>query len=284
MRFSDFHPLTLIVYFISVIAFTMITMNPFLLLLSVLGAAAALKVVSKQFSIKAYILIAIVICITNPIFSHNGATVLFYIFDQRVTIESLVYGFGAGLLIAATLMWFNLFGKVFTEDKLVWLLGRISPKLCVVFCMALRFVPLFKKNASDIYNAQISMGVFDTKTLFGKLHLALNVLSALVSLSVENAIETADVMSSRGFGGKKRSSYSIFTMSAKDIFFIFITLFFDIITALFLFNGDAVFYYYPEIRFGSFSVIYVFFALLCALPILNELTEELRWKYLISKI
>ncbi len=284
MRFYDFHPLTLIVYFASVIAFTMITMNPFLLLLSFFGAFLSVKIITKKSSFTSYIIIFAAICLTNPIFSHNGETVLFYIFDQRVTLEALIYGVGAGLLILSVLYWFNLFSYVFTEDKLVWLVGKISPKLCVVFCMALRFIPLFKENAANIYNAQLSMGIFETNTFKGKLKLITNVFSALISISVENAIETADTMSSRGFGGKKRSSYSLVCMSKRDVLFIFVSLLLDLLVIINLLSGEGVFYYYPALYFEGFSILYVVFAVLCHLPVLNELTEEIKWKYLISKI
>ena len=284
MRFFDFHPLTLIVYFASVIVFTMITMNPVMLLLSFCGAFLSTALITKKRGFISYLIIFAVICITNPIFSHNGETELFYIFDQRVTLESFVYGIGAGLLIVSTLYWFSLFSYVFTEDKLVWLIGKISPKLCVVFCMTLRFIPLFKENASNIYNAQLSMGIFETNTFKGKLKLITNVFSALISISVENAIETADTMSSRGFDGKKRSSYSLFCMSKQDVFFIFISLLLDLLVIINLLSGEGVFYYYPALHFEGFSVLYVIFAVLCQLPVLNELTEEIKWKYLISKI
>ncbi len=284
MRFYDFHPLTLIVYFASVIAFTMITVNPFMLLLSFFGAFFSTLLITKKRGFISYLIVFFAICITNPIFSHNGETVLFYIFDQRVTMESLVYGIGAGLLIVSTLYWFSLFSHVFTEDKLVWLVGKISPKLCVVFCMALRFIPLFKENASSIYNAQLSMGIFDTNTFKGKLKLITNVFSALISISVENAIETADTMSSRGFGSKKRSAYSLFSMSKRDVLFIFVSLLLDLLIIIKLLGGEGVFYYYPALYFEGFSVLYIVFAVLCHLPVLNELMEEIKWKYLISKI
>lgn len=284
MRFYDFHPLTLIIYFSSVVALTMVTMNPIMLVLSFLGALSAVKIITEKTSFKSYVLLFVVIAVTNPVFSHNGVTVLFYLFDQRITLESFFYGIGAGVLILAVLYWFKLFGCVFTEDKLTWLIGKISPKLCVVFCMALRFVPTFRENAKDIYNAQLSMGIFNTDTLKGKLSLCVNVLSALLSLSIENAIETADIMTSRGFNSKKRSSFSLVLFSKKDIIFTVVTLAADFVSVFFLLKGEGTFYYYPEVRFYGFSPLYPVFAIICVLPVLNDITEEIKWKYLISKI
>lgn len=288
MRFFDFHPFTLLVYFASVIAFTMITMNPVLLLLSVFGAVFSVSMIAKNNTWSFYLMIFLAISLTNPIFSHNGETELFYLFDQRFTLEALVYGIGSGILIVSVIVWFKLFSFVFTEDKLAWLVGKLSPKLCVVFCMALRFIPLFKENAKNIYNAQLSMGIFDQKTLKGKLMLVVNVLSALISMSIENAIETADTMTSRGFNNKKRSAYSLLRFSKRDVSFSILTICMDVLIICLMLMGKGVFYYYPALRFASFSyfdvTLYIFFAFLCTMPLINETLEDLKWKYLISKI
>lgn len=266
----------------------MLTRNPVLLLCSFIGGLLSVFVTNKKTDLGLYIVIFLVISLTNPIFSHNGETVLFFLFEQRITLEALIYGIGAGVLIVAVIYWFKLFGSVFTEDKLAWLIGKITPKLCVVFCMALRFIPLFKENARSIYNAQLSMGIFDTDSIKGKLHLAMNVFSALISLSIENAVETADTMHSRGYGSGKRSSYSLLMFSKRDILFSVVTLMLDACIIRLLIMGEGVFYYYPSIRFGTFTpwsiVLYVLFAFLCIMPAINQLVEGLKWKYLISRI
>ena len=288
MNFKDFHPLSLIVYFISVISFTMITRNPILLLCSFLGGIASVYFINRKTDLKIYLIIFVMVAVTNPLFSHNGETVLFYLFDQRITLEAFVYGIGAGMLIVSIIYWFKLFSIVFTEDKLAWILGKIAPKLCVVFCMALRFVPLFKQNAVNIYNAQLSLGIFDTTTIKGKLKMATNVFSALISLSIENAIETADTMQARGYGNNKRSSYSLVLVKKFDIAFTLTVLIADLLIALLILNNNGNFYYYPAIKFEELNVLnialYIGFALLCILPVIIHIVEDLKWKYLISKI
>lgn len=288
MKFSELHPLSLILFFVSVIAFTMLTMNPIMLLLSFVFALFSNIMLKRGKDIGIYLIILIAVGVTNPIFSHNGETVLFYLFDQRITFEALVFGIASGVRIVSTIYWFRLFGSVFTQDKLNWLLGTMSPKLSVVFSMSLRFIPLVAKNAKDIYNAQISMQTFDTKKLSGKFALLCNVFSALISLSIENAIETADTMRSRGFENKNRSAFSPFKFKIKDIWFILIVLLFSLITIIFILTAFDNFYYYPTIRFSIWSnkslIFYLFYTLLCALPIINDVTENIRWKYSISKI
>ncbi|MGM9552375.1 MAG: energy-coupling factor transporter transmembrane component T [Clostridia bacterium] len=289
MRFYDFHPVTLLVFFVSVIVFTMSTMNPVLLLLSLSGAFCSVLLINrKNYDIFFYLTILIIISITNPVFSHNGETVLFYLFDQRITLQSFIYGVFTGVLIIAIMYWFKLFSHVFTQDKLTWIIGRTSPKLSLVFCMALRFVPLFKENAKDIYQAQISMGTFKTDTLKGKFTLIQNVLSAFISMSIENAIETADTMRSRGFSGKRKGTYSLFSFSKSDVIVSLFIIICDAFIICFTLLGKAEFIYYPAIVFTPIDAIslifYTVYALLCFTPVLWDIKEGLKWKYLISKI
>lgn len=288
MKFSELHPLSLIVFFVSVIAFSMVTMNPILVLLSFFAALCSNLLIKNGSDIKLYLILILAISITNPLFSHNGETVLFFLFDQRITLEAFCYGVVSGVRLVGVIYWFRLFGAVFSQDKLNWFLGKMSPKLSVVFSMALRFIPLVRKNAKDIYNSQLVMQTFDTSTLKGKFNLIINVFSALISLSIENAIETADTMRSRGFENKNRSAFSLFRFKGKDIMFIIAVLIMDFVTALYLFSPLEDFYYYPSIRFENWensSLFFIFiYVILFMLPVINDVTENLRWKYSISKI
>jgi energy-coupling factor transport system permease protein len=275
------------VFFVVVIALTMATMNPVLLLLSFACSLTANVLMCKGRDMWFYLILLFAIGITNPLFSHNGETVLFYLFEQRITMEAFIYGLVSGVRIVAAIFWFRLFGAVFKQDKLNWLMGKISPKLSVVFSMALRFIPLVKKNAKDIYNAQLSILGAEPDKLTDKMRLVFNVFSALVSMSIENAIETADTMKSRGIENKNRSAFSLFFLRLKDIFFLSVTIIGAFIVSFSIFSGVGSFYYYPAIRFEVHADTYILYAsyfLICALPIINDLLEDLRWKYSISKI
>lgn len=288
MKFSELHPLSLILFFVSVIAFTMIEMNPVLLALSFICSLLSNIITKNGKDIGVYLILLAAISITNPLFSHNGETVLFYLFERRITLEAFFYGVSAAVRIVSVVYWFRLFGIVFTQDKLNWFSGKMSPKLSIVISMSLRFIPLVYKNAKDIYNAQIIMNTFDTSKLSGKFKLFCNVFSALISLSIENAIETADTMRSRGFGNKCRTAFTLFSFRKKDIGIISFVLIADCIITGFLFTALDDFYYYPALRFAVWDpkclVLYFVYTLLCLLPIINDLTEDIRWKYSISKI
>ncbi len=286
MSLKNLHPVTLLVYFASVIGFTVASLNPYLLILSFLGAFLGFFIVAKRFDAALYIPLFILIAVMNPIFSHNGQTVLFFLGGQRVTLESVIYGAMAALLVIGVLYWCKLFSLVFETDKLTWAVGRISPKLSVLLTMSIRFIPLIKENARDIYNAQESMGVVQTKGIFAKFKLMAGVFSALISMSIENAIETADTMRAMGYGKGKRTSYTLFRFTAFDAIYVILFAAADI--AIFILWKYAEFLYYPYIyvpKFGTGTIIlYIIFALFCLFPFINGIKEDLRWRYLISKI
>ena len=48
--------------------------------------------------------------VINPLFSHEGATMLFYQKDGNpVTLESILYGVGSGIMLACVVSWFSVF-------------------------------------------------------------------------------------------------------------------------------------------------------------------------------
>ncbi|MCD8049524.1 MAG: energy-coupling factor transporter transmembrane protein EcfT [Clostridia bacterium] len=286
MRLCDLHPLTLLVYFASVIVITVMTRNPIVLSLALCGGVCGVKIIKKKCDLKYYLPLFIIVALLNPIFSHNGETILFFFRNQRVTLEATLFGVVSAMLIIATLYWCKLFSLVFGTDKLTWAVGALSPKLSVALTMALRFIPLFKSHAKSIYDAQLSMGVFDTSTLSGKLRMIKNVFSALLSLSMENAIETADTMRSRGFGKGKRTSYTLFRFSSLDLSLTLLFIFCDVMACILLPSGT--FLYYPKIVAAEFNIkailLYITCAILFLFPAINEAKEGFRWKYLISKI
>ena len=91
----------------------------------------------------------------------------------------------------------------------------------------LRFLPLMVKTAGEIKEAQQGIGK-ETKGLKNTLRR----FSALVSVSLERSIETADTMRARGFK-KGRRHYSPYRFKAADGVFLFL------FTVLFVFQIAA---------------------------------------------
>ena len=113
-------------------------------------------------------------------------------------------------------------------------------------------------------------------------------MSIMITWALENAIETADSMKSRGYGLKGRTAFSIYRFDERDKYALIWLGF----CGLFLLSGTSLFAfgfrYFPNIRYAAFDMTtipfyFVFFAL-CITPVLINLKEERKWKTLVSKM
>lgn len=290
--FSSFHPAVLLCYFVSVMLVTMFTVNPVFLLLSLFGSlvyCAALSRVKEfckglAFSIPLFLLITI----TNPLFSHNGATPLFFIGGNAVTLEAVLFGADIAVMVTAVVYWCRCVSRVMTSDKFLYLFGKAIPKLSLVLSMALRFLPLFLRQYKKIYSVQKAMDINSAKRLTGKIKISLRVFSAVVTWSMENAMETAASMKARGYGIKGRSTFSVFRFTLRDGMMLAAVLMLDCLTIAGLAGSSTAFSFYPRITQASLAplgiISYAAFGLCALLPFLLEGEGVIRWKYFRSKI
>ena len=106
---------------------------------------------------------AVFAALVNPAFNHEGATILTYLpSGNPLTLESMLYGVAAAVMLASVVLWFSSYNEVMTSDKFVYLFGRVIPALSLVLSMALRFIPKFKAQMQTVSEAQACIGR-DTK-------------------------------------------------------------------------------------------------------------------------
>ena len=225
----------------------------------------------------------------NPIFNHQGATILTYLWDGNpLTLESIWFGLAAAVTMVGVVNWFSCYNAVMTSDKFVYLFGRIIPALSLVLSMALRLVPKFNKRMKTISNAQKSIGRMNQKGLIAKLKSGIRVFSIMITWALEEGIETADSMNSRGYGLPGRSAFSIYKFDSRDK----LTLAAMLVLAGYIIAGSALggieFRYFPVISgiktdWFALSVYAAHFGL-CAMPLAMNILEEKKWKAIQSKI
>ena len=100
-RFEDYHPLVQLLYFLAVSAPVTFFLHPVLALLSLLGALALFLVRNGGRDARSYgysLLFLLALTLVNLLFRHNGATVLFVINHNPVTLETLIYGAVSGVM------------------------------------------------------------------------------------------------------------------------------------------------------------------------------------------
>ncbi len=281
-------------YFGILLTFSMLSMQPVCLLISAVCAAfyyVTLKgAKAGKLLLRGALPVFLLTVLINPAFSHEGETILKYLpGGNPLTLESIIYGISAGIMMIGILLWFACFSETVTSDKFVYLFGRIIPALSLVLSMTLRFVPRFIAQFDTVRDVQRMMGR-DTSNgrLFGRIKNAIACFSIVVSWSMENAIETSDSMKARGYGTRKRTAYSIYKWDDRDRSALIFLLF----CGLFLLSGGLAgklfWRYFPSVR-GILAepltlLLEISFLMLCAMPVYLERREKKKWNYLRSII
>ena len=220
--FSGYHPTINFLYFALVLLFSMCLMHPAYLLISLTGALTYDIYLkgrkAARFAVMGLLPMAVFAALVNPAFNHEGATILTYLpSGNPLTLESMLYGVAAAVMLASVVLWFSSYNEVMTSDKFVYLFGRVIPALSLVLSMSLRFIPKFKAQMQTVSEAQACIGR-DTKngSVLRRVGNAVKIFSILVTWSLENAIETADSMRSRGYGLPGRTAFSIYRFDDRD--------------------------------------------------------------------
>ena len=290
--FSSYHPAVNFLYFGLVLFFTMCFLHPACLLLSL---AAALRYAvclngrrAVRRSLRYLLPAALLAALINPAFNHQGATILTYLpSGNPLTLESIAYGLAAAALLSAVVTWFSCYTAVMTSDKFVYLFGRVIPALSLVLSMALRFVPRFQVQARAVSQAQRCVGrdVSDG-SLLQRLRNGVTILSILLTWCLENALETADSMKSRGYGLPGRTAFSIYRLDDRDQAALWwMGALGGYILSMWGAGGFAC-RYFPTFRLAprdgwSLSGLLAF-GLLCLTPVIIDRREDRQWTRLRS--
>ena len=288
--FSAYHPIINFLYFVLVLVFTMFFMHPISLAISLLSALAYSVCLNGtkavRFSLTAILPMMLIAAVVNPIFNHEGATILTYLpSGNPLTLESMVYGVASAFMLAGVITWFSCYSAVMTSDKFVYLFGRVIPALSLVLSMTLRFVPKFKAQLQVVSEAQSCVGR-DTAngSLLRRAKNGITILSILVTWSLENAIETADSMKSRGYGLPGRTAFSIYRFDGRDKLALLWLLFCGGYIILGWALGGLRWWYYPIISgalMGAFPVsLQLVYLALCLTPVIMNRMEVRKWKRL----
>ena len=277
-----------------VIAFSMLLTHPVAQFVALLCAITyAVSVDGKKsvgFLLKFCLPMVLLTAFINPAFNHEGTTILYYFSSGNpLTLESILYGLSAGAMLVTVILWFSAFSRVMTSDKFIYLFGKVIPALSLVLSMSLRFVPKFKKQMETVAEAQRCIGRdISTGSLWQRFKTAVVILSIMITWALENAIETADSMKSRGYGLKGRTAFSIYRMDDRDKYALVWLGF----CGLFLTAGVMLsafgFRYFPSIRYAALDMttipFYTVYFGLCITPVLLNFTEERKWKTIYSKM
>ncbi len=292
--FAGYHPAVNFLYFALVIGCSMFVMHPIFLALSCIGGMAYYLYLKKWKALKTALWmmlpVFLISAIINPLFTHQGVTVLTYFKNgNALTLESILYGLAAGVMLVSVLNWFSCYQAVMTSDKFIYLFGKAIPAMSLVLSMVFRFVPKFQKQIQKVSDSQKCIGRDVTNgNVLDRAHHGIKILSVMTTWALENSVETADSMKSRGYGLRGRTNFSIYRFDTRDKIMTGIMAAMGLVVIAGIATKTVRFLYYPMIVMNEASfwavAVYVCYGVLCLLPVAVNLTEDIKWHYLKSKI
>ena len=292
--FSTFHPIINFTYFTAVIVFSMFFMHPAFQGIAFISAFTYSLMIKGKSGLKFNILymlpMLLFMAMINPAFNHAGVTILFYLKSGNpITFESIIYGISAAFMFITVILWFSCYNSVMTSDKFIYLFGRVIPALSLIFSMVLRFVPRYIEQLKVISNTQKCIGRdISQGNIIKRAKNGIKILSIMTTWALENAIETADSMKSRGYGLPGRTSFSIFRFDNRDkvIFGVMIGLIGIVLVGAAM--GQNTIRFFPSIKIVNITVfsvlIYIFYFILCMIPVIINIQEAIKWKHIKSRI
>lgn len=262
-------------------------MNPLCLAASLISALAyAIYLNGRKavrFSLLFMLPMMLMAAAVNPAFNHEGMTIITYLpSGNPLTLESLYYGIAAAVMLAAVITWFTCYTAIMTSDKFVYLFGRIIPALSLVLSMTLRFVPKFKAQIKRVTEAQRCIGRDVSEgSMLRRLRNGITILSIMLTWCLENAIETADSMKSRGYGLPGRTAFSIYRFDSRDRYALIWLLFCGFYIIAGWMAGGLYWRYFPSIKSVPFAPFPISFLLcylaLCLTPVFLNAREDRKW-------
>ncbi|MCR5430038.1 MAG: energy-coupling factor transporter transmembrane protein EcfT [Eubacterium sp.] len=283
-EFGRFHPVSNLIFFLAVIAFSTFWMQAGMIAVSFICATVYYFMLKKSEGINYFIVVLISVLIAsliNPLFSHRGKTTLFYLpTGNPVTLESIIFGLCAGVILGEVLLWFSIFNNIMEDDKWTATIGKVAPTISMIITMVLRFVPKYIRFSKNTRNIQRANGFSGGKKIKNGMHI----YSITATWALETSIDTADSMKARGYGKAKRTHYHNYKFEIRDLIFVlWVVLLGAVILCMARFDKIHTFFY-PTLRSKESIIVLVLYIVLCMTPVLINIWEKAKWHILKSKI
>lgn len=284
MGFERCHPAVNLIYFVAVVASMITFQHPVFLVISFLCAFAysvkrnGWKAVVFNLCLLPFV---VAFALYYSSYTHFGMTVLHQNrVGNNMTLESLVYGAVLGVIGAGICMWFSCVFSVFTTDKVVYLFGKVSPRLSLFLAIALRMIPRIKKEAKRINMAQQGIGRGANQgNLWQRFRNSLRIVSMLITWTIDSLTIASESMHSRGSSLRGRKAFSIYRFDNRDRLFV-IGLFLCLtLTMMAMLLGQTDMVYDPKIIWTQVNPLFcIGYVVLCLMPLGLELWTEYRFQ------
>lgn len=289
MRFDSYHPTINLIYFTAAIGLTISFNHPAYVAISYAAAFAySVKLSGKRAVIFNLCLVPFTLIYSGwySYYNHFGVTNLRQNFiGNEITLEALLYGLQIGFTAITVIMFFSCVFAVFSSDKIVYLFGRVSPKLSLFLSIILRMVPRIKQYGRRINTAQKGIGKSPSQgNLWRRFVNSIRLISILITWTLENFVESSDSMKCRGYSLKGRTSFSIYRFDNRDRSFVIAIFLLLIVTACGWALDQTSIHYNPQIIMTGITFMsYIFYAaygILLLLPMILQIAGERKFERL----
>ena len=274
---------TMLILLLAVSLVTMLRVHPVVSLLSMCSGALSLLLYGGRGELRALLRfclpVGLLLILFNLVFNRNGVTVLFYIGDAAVTLESILYALFTAFAFCGAVLWFSFFCAFLDSDRVYRLFARFSKGLAVIFSLSLALVPKILEKYEEIKLQE--RAETDKKHRFTQNILQ---LSALFSWVLEDSFETAVSMKARGALLKEKRQTQKQKATVADILLWILCV---ACVAIMFFSPPMLAEIYPKFRQEAYlqnSISYIPLFLLYFSPVIFKIWEVTKWKFIARKI
>ena len=196
---------------------------------------------------------------------------------RAVYLESMVYGLCMGGLFVASVLWFEAAASMLEYDKVLALLGNAAPVIALMISMCMRLIPQFLRRGRTVLAVQDAIDV-PGRAPTDPVRSRLRASSVLMGWGMEDSLERADAMRSRGWGAAtRRTTYARYRLGRSDV---------AALVGLALFGAAAVavaatattqYSFYPQLSVPAPWLGYVVYAAWMVLPCALHALDEKRF-------
>lgn len=279
--FSMSHPAVPAVYIALTLGLTMFSMQPVLIALSLAGGLAyglATRGAARTLgALRWQLPVILIIALVNPLFSASGSTELFRIGVRAVYLESMVYGLCMGGLFVASVLWFEAAASMLEYDKVLALLGNSAPVIALMISMCMRLIPQFLRRGRTVLAVQDAIDV-PGRAPTDPVRSHLRASSVLMGWGMEDSLERADAMRSRGWGAAtRRTTYTRYRLGRSDAAALVGLALFGVATAAVAWAATTQYSFYPQLSVPAPWLGYAVYAVWMVLPCVLHAIDEKRF-------
>ncbi|NOH15830.1 energy-coupling factor transporter transmembrane component T family protein [Clostridium cochlearium] len=254
------HPLvSIFIIFIYILSFIVVN-NPLYLLLILLSLILLSHIDGSIKDLLKYgrlmLPFAILIMILNPLLVRDGSTILYIgkikfpvIGSIVITLESIMYGIFSGIKVICITLAFGFGNLIIHPDRSFGFFSKYLKKSSLLMSMIVKMFPNMMRSYENIREIEKLRGnILVDKKMKNTIKNGGNIVNILFLSSLEDSLDIAESMYSRGYGScKKRSAYFVerFELKDKILIIILIGLFIGLIVLGYkeLFNMS----FYPRV-------------------------------------